>query len=118
MKILQLISGDLGQGGAERLVIDLANAQAEMGHDVTVCSFRKPNQQMASQLLPNVRLCDMGKHKGFDCSLIFRIYRFLKKESFDIVNCHLPALFPYLIFSLFFIKKTKFFYTIYSDVLS
>lgn len=118
MKILQLISGDLGQGGAERLVIDLANAQAEMGHDVTVCSFRKPNQQMASQILPSVRLCDMGKLKGFDWSLMFRIYRFLKKESFDIVNCHLPALFPYFVFSLFVIKKTKFFYTIHSDVLS
>lgn len=118
MKILQLISGDLGQGGAERLVVDLANAQAEMGHDVTVCSFRKPNQQMANQLFPNVRLCNMGKHKGFDWSLMFRIYGFLKEESFDVVNCHLPALFPYIIFSLFFVKNTKFFYTIHSDVLS
>lgn len=60
----------------------------------------------------------MRKHIGFDLSLMFRIFKFLKNESFDIVNCHLPALFPYLILSLFLIKKSKFFYTIHSEVLA
>lgn len=117
MKILQLISGDLGQGGAERLVIDLVNAQAGMGHNVTVCSFRKPNEQMAAQLLPDVHIHDMGKQLGFDFTLMYRIYKYLKTEKFDIVNCHLTAAFPYIILSLLLLRQTKFFYTIHSDVL-
>ena len=46
MKVLQLISGALGQGGAERLVIDLSETMARKGHDVTICCFRKPSDEV------------------------------------------------------------------------
>lgn len=117
MKILQLISGNLGQGGAESLVIDLANAQTRIGHDVTICSFQETNKQMADQIMPDVHLHNMSKQPGVDFTLMFRIYKYIKTEHFDVVNCHLRAVFPYIILSLILLKRTKFFYTIHSDVL-
>lgn len=115
MKIVHLISGYLGQGGAERLVIDLSEEMAKMGHDVTICCFRKPDPDVVSKIDKAVKIHSFGKTKGFDLLLSFKIANYIKKEHFDVVNCHLPAVFPYLIWSLLVCKNVKFFYTIHSN---
>ena len=115
MKILQLISGALGQGGAERLVIDLSETMARKGHDVTICCFRKPSDEVVSNIDKSVKVHCFGKTKGLDLLLPFKIANYIKAEGFEVVNCHLPAVFPYLIWSLSVCKDVKFFYTIHSN---
>lgn len=115
MKILQLISGNLGQGGAERLVIDLSEAQADLGHDVTICSFRQPSADVISSLPSNVHFYTFGKTAGATPLLPFRIARYIRKEKFDVVNCHLTAVFLYVIWSLMVCRKASFYYTIHSN---
>jgi len=114
MKIIHLISGCFGQGGAERLVADLAEAQIKLGHDVIICTYRDLNKN--SLLIPSgVKHHSFGKKKGLSPNLVFAIKSYLKTEKPDIVNCHLPAVFLYLIPSLLFCKNIKFFYTIHND---
>lgn len=115
MKILQLISGALGQGGAERLVIDLSETMARKGHDVTICCFRKPSDEVVSNIDKSVKVHCFGKTKGLDLLLPFKIANYIKAEGFEVVNCHLPAVFPYLIWSLLVCKDVKFFYTIHNN---
>jgi glycosyltransferase involved in cell wall biosynthesis len=115
MKIIHLISGNLGNGGAERLVLDLANEQAEMGSDITICCFRSISNVNLIEKSEKVKLYSFLKKKGFDLFLPFSLYRFFLKEKPDVVNCHLPAVFLYVYLSLILCKKTKFFYTIHND---
>lgn len=113
MKIIHLISGNLGQGGAERLVMDLASAQARKGHDVTICSFRDYSGSYIDTD-KRVKLHHFGKKKGISPRLPFIISSYLKQEAPDVVNCHLPAVFLYIIHALRVCRKIKFFYTIHS----
>lgn len=114
MKIIHLISGYLGQGGAERLVVDLAEAQAAMGHDVTICTFCDRNER-SLPVPKGVKCQSFGKEKGFSPTLSFRINSFLNAKKPDVVNCHLPAVFLYMIPSLMGRKKMIFYYTIHSN---
>ena len=113
MKIIHIISGNLSQGGAERLVMDLACAQAARGHDVTICSFRDYSGSYIDTD-KRVRLHHFGKTKGISPRLPFIISSYLKQEAPDVVNCHLPAVFLYIIHSLTVCRNIKFFYTIHS----
>lgn len=115
MKILQLISGNLGQGGAERFVMDLSEAQANLGHDVTICSFRQPGADVINSLPSNVKFYSFGKTAGATPLLPFRIARYIRNEKFDVVNCHLTAVFLYIVWSLLICRGTKFYYTIHSN---
>ena len=113
MKIIHIISGNLSQGGAERLVMDLAGAQAAAGHDVTICSFRDYSGSYIDTD-KRVKLHHFGKTKGLSPGLPFIISSYLKQEAPDVVNCHLPAVFLYIIHSLIVCCNIKFFYTIHS----
>ena len=115
MKILQLISGDLGQGGGERLMIDLSEAQANLGNDVTICSFRQPSQATLDTLPKNVKFYTFGKSAGLTPLLPFKIAYYIRKEKFDVVNCHLTAVFLYIMWAMLVCKDTKFFYTIHNN---
>lgn len=115
MKILQLISGNLGQGGAERFVLDLCEAQASQGHDVTLCSFRTPSEQVLTTLPSGVHFHTFGKRSGFNIFLPFQIASYIRNEGFDVVNCHLTAVFLYIVWSLLVCRKSKFYYTIHSN---
>lgn len=113
MKIIHIVSGDFGRGGAERLVADLAEEQYNQGNDVTICSFRAMTEN--SVAIPSVlKSHSFNKKKGFSPMLAFQIFKYLKKEKPDVVNCHLPATFLYMILSLFTLKSIKFFYTIHT----
>ena len=114
MKIIHLISGSLGQGGAERLVMDLASAQAELEKDVSICCFRQYDSTQID-ISDKVKLHTFNKTIGVSPTLTFRIAKYIKSERPDVVNCHLPAVFPYLIWPLLMCKDVKFFYTVHSN---
>lgn len=114
MKIVHIISC-LGNGGAQRLMFDLAEAQSELNNEVVICSFRDAKENSSNESSGNVQFVSFSKQKGFDFSLSFSLYRFLKKEKPDVVNCHLPSVFLYVILSILLLRKIKFFYTIHND---
>jgi len=116
MKILHIISGDFGQGGAERLVADLTKAQADLGYDVTICCFRK-RAEKTFDIDDQVKFHSFNKEKGLSIFLPVKIASFIKKNGYDVVNCHLFAVFLYMIWSLLVCRKPKFFYTIHNNPL-
>lgn len=114
MKILHIIPR-IGNGGAELFLIDLVKHQSLSGHDVSICSFRDLTDQTYLKNMGNASFFSFAKKDGLSVTLFFRIFSFLKKEKPDVVNCHLPSVFLYVLLPLFFIKKIKFFYTIHNE---
>lgn len=116
MRIIQFIN-QLGSGGAERFVVDLANEQAARGHDVTLlmlrsdadplfgfnCKFVSEKVKLISlKLAPGIRLKDI--------SLVIRTIRSINP---DVVHSHLGVL-PYLLPFAFIRSNTKFFHTVHN----
>jgi glycosyltransferase involved in cell wall biosynthesis len=114
LKIVQFIP-HLRNGGAERLVIDLCNVLSER-NEVIICTLRATDKTMfyTQEINKKVRLVTFGKKKGLHIKLPFQIYQLLKSENPDIVNTHLPSVFPYLLVSILFLRKISFFHTIHT----
>lgn len=116
MKIVQIISKIDSGGGAERLVVDLCNQMVQKGHEVILLTLRDNpvTSTYLQELSHKVRVVSLHKSNGFSCKLMFSIYVFLKRESPDVVNSHLGAVFPYMIYSICRLKKIRFYHTIHS----
>lgn len=116
MKILQIISG-LGNGGAEKFVVELSNQLAKE-HDVTICSFKKvePWMEFPKQISKNIRLIDANKKPGFDVSLYVRLYKIIKLQKPSVIHFHLDATLKYILPLVIIFPKIKFLHTLHSDV--
>ncbi|NQU33082.1 MAG: glycosyltransferase [Bacteroidetes bacterium] len=99
MKVLQVINSLEIGGGAEKLVLDLALLLKKRGIHVEVLSIKNP------YLSSNGSYCDILKRQGIPVHFlnnskfyapinIYRCYRFLKNNKYDIVHSHLfPTLY-------------------------
>lgn len=116
MKIIHLISGNLGQGGAERLVIDLAYAQQKLNNNVKIVCFRRVDEGRID-IPKSLHVHSFNKKIGFSFKLIFQVLSYLISEKPDVVNCHLTAVFPYVILPIIYLRKIKFFFTIHNEPL-
>lgn len=115
MKIIEIIP-TLISGGAERFVVDLSNELSRrVGVEVILLTLydRSEKAFLFDEVDKKVRIKSLGKHRGFDCRIVFRVLSFLKKERPDVVHTHVGA-FPYTFFSMPFIKA-KFFHTVHND---
>lgn len=92
MKIFEIIP-QLSSGGAERFTIDLCN-ELSKEHEVTLIVLHSVEKFgfYADELASNVRLVSMDKRMGFDMSLLFRLWRLIKKEKPDVVHTHLNGI--------------------------
>lgn len=115
MKILQ-IHTSLSIGGIEAMICALANEMVK-SHKVTVCTIydSKDADFFEQRLDKKISKVTLGKKRqGFSLSEIFKIYKFIKNERFDVV--HLHGFFYYYILSVLFLhSKVKFIYTVHSD---
>lgn len=115
MKILH-IHPSLGGGGIEAMICGLANEMAKT-ENVTVCSIFQPKVDSVfwNKLSPAVRRISLGKSKtGFSVKEIFKIFIFLHRGKYEIVNLH--GFFYYYAFSILLLHhRIKFFYTVHSD---
>lgn len=117
MKILH-IHPSLGTGGIEAMICGLANEMAKT-ENVTVASIYAPKSKdiFWNKLSPHVKQESLGKEKlGFSVSEIFKIYSFIKKGKYDVVNLH-GFLYYYLIAIILLHRRVKFFYTVHSDAM-
>lgn len=116
MKILQLHTGFNLLGGAESMIIGLANEMSKY-NDVTVCSVFKPNRDSVfyQRLDKKVTKVDLGvTQSGFSIRNVLCIYKYLKNTDFDVVHFH--GLFYYFAFSIVLThRRIKYVYTFHSD---
>lgn len=114
MKIIQAISS-LGNGGAEKLVVELAN-EMSLEHQVKIISFRDVEEWMfpPKSLIEDVGLITFGKKGGFDYRLILKLFKQLKKEKPDIVHIHLNSTLTYFLPLIPLFSKVKFVFTIHN----
>ena len=94
MKIIEIIP-NLGSGGAERFVVDLSNELSNKGHHVILCTLypmKGPWGFYKEDINENVHIISMNKGIGFSLKILWRFYRFVKKEKPDIIHSHIGAL--------------------------
>jgi glycosyltransferase involved in cell wall biosynthesis len=112
MKIVHIIPS-LGNGGAERFVIDLTNEHSKR-HTTFLVSFKEVNEKMLfiPDISSDVHLVTLNKKKGFDLKFLLRLIKFIFKEKPDIVNTHLSAI-NYFFPIIFLFSRIKYFHTIH-----
>lgn len=114
MKILEIIP-QLSSGGAERFVVDLCNEMSRE-HDVTLVVLHNLDTFgfFVKELNPSVKLISMNKKKGFDFWLLFRLFYKIYLIKPNVIHSHLAAV-EYLLLSILFYRKAKFFHTVHND---
>jgi len=115
MKIIQVIS-QLGNGGAEKLVVELSN-ELEKDNQVVLISFRKIKEWMyfPRKLKKSIKLMELNKKEGFDISIVFKLIKIVREERPDIIHIHLDSTLRYLMLLMPFFKKIRFVYTLHSS---
>lgn len=90
MRIAHLID-DLGCGGAEQVVVNLATAQAHNGNPVWILCLRGLGDQTVNLLpLEQAGIATVLLHKpsGLHFGTLRRLYRFLKAQRIDVLHAH------------------------------
>jgi len=85
---LMFIIEALTVGGAERMVIDIANALAARGDDVHVVCLTAPGD-LSNGLDASVHFHVLDKKPGIDISIVGKIRRLVTSLKIDVVNTHL-----------------------------
>lgn len=114
MKIFQIISS-LGNGGAEKLVVELSN-ELSQNENVTLISLKKIESWMffPKKLNKNVQLIQLTQQKGFHFKVFLHLYILLKKEKPDVVHVHLNMALYYTLILIPLFPKIQFIHTIHS----
>lgn len=106
-------------GGAERLVVDLANELAE-NNELKLFVLRdeinKHNSFYKADISKKVTYLNLKIREGFKPHLSWTFYKLLKKEQPDIVHCHLNLICYFFLSALLLHKRIRFVYTIHTSV--
>ncbi|MGL5903389.1 MAG: glycosyltransferase, partial [Cetobacterium sp.] len=96
MRILHII-GDLGIGGAEKLLNDSLPLLKEKGHHVEVVILQQ-KKEIYKKIIEaaGIKVTSLSKDKIYSLNNIIKLRKFFKKNKFDIINVHL---FPELYFT-------------------
>jgi glycosyltransferase involved in cell wall biosynthesis len=87
--VLHVIDG-LGLGGAERMLVDIANRTVADGHRVSVCVTRD-NVTLARELDPRIRVLVLARRARFSPLGLLRLARFVRNERVDVIHAHLRS---------------------------
>ncbi len=93
MKILHLIRA-LGSGGGERMVVELSNRLAELGHDVTVCMMEDPARNparaiMRDSLSEKVHFMSLQIPGRWNPVEMYRVSKRLRALRADVLHIHM-----------------------------
>ena len=115
MKIVHFLY-EMGSGGAERFVADLANAQAASGHEVSVIMLRPTDEKTCfnSQFLnKDISFKSLEVGRGINFKKLKQVKKSLLSEKADILHCHHNIL-PYIALILFSSAKPLIIHTVHS----
>lgn len=73
-------------GGAEKVLVDLANNMAD-SHEIAICCVRKLGE-LASEVDKKIKVFCLNKGRGNDYRLPFQLARLIRAERFDVVHTH------------------------------
>ncbi len=84
---LLLLTNELAPGGVQRLVVNFANELEKKDVDVTVATLRTEQKYsfFKDLLKPSVVYIDFGFRGFWDVPGFFRLYRYIRREKFDVV---------------------------------
>jgi len=85
MRVLHIIES-LEFGGAEKIVISLANSMAGT-HDISICCLKKIGA-LGSEVDKRIHVSCLSKGEGNDYFLPFRLARLIRKNAYDVVHTH------------------------------
>lgn len=108
MRILHVID-QLNPGGAENVLITLANIQSRNGNDVSICILLD-TVNLLSKIENKIDLFILSRKNKFN---VISMYKFSKyAKSFDIVHVHSShnLRYVFLSFNLFFVNKRIYFH--------
>ena len=89
MHVLHVIDS-LGLGGAERMLIDIANATVADGHRVSVCITRADTTR-AADLHEDIELLVLARRSRLDPTAIAILVRWLRNNSVDVLHVHMRS---------------------------
>lgn len=86
------VLGSFGMGGAERVALDLASVQKQLGHRVLTVSLDPgPEGPLAAVFRDRgLRIYNLPKRPGIDLTLPLRARRLFRREEVDVVHTHNP----------------------------
>lgn len=115
IKIMEIIP-NLGLAGAEIMLENLVTelSKDDDKFDVSVISLYNYHSVITERLeYQGIPIFYLGKKKGFDIRIIFRLYKLFKKEKPDVVHTHLYVM-PYVIPATIFAKLPIRIHTVHS----
>lgn len=81
----------LAVGGAERVLVDLANQSVRDGYKVSVCLTRSGGD-LCRSLLPEVRVYELGRTRRADPGAVLRFGRIVRRAGVSVLHVHgLPS---------------------------
>jgi glycosyltransferase involved in cell wall biosynthesis len=89
MHVLHVIDG-LGLGGAERMLVDIANATVRDGHRVSVCITRSETT-LSSELDPTIQVLVLDRKRRVSVSAALRLARWIRHERVDVLHVHMRS---------------------------
>lgn len=89
MHVLHVIDG-LGLGGAERMLVDIANATVTDGHRVSVCVTRKTTT-LASELDPSIDVLVLGRERRIELGAYLRFTQWVRDRNVDLIHAHMRS---------------------------
>ena len=115
LKVLQIIPM-LAPGGAERVVVHIAQGLDRRRFDVGVVSIWHRVGSDLEKMLDesNVRTWYLGKTRGFDARTYVRLHRVLREYAPHVVHTHLHVL-RYALPSFLLLKGTSYLHTVHNQ---
>lgn len=89
LHVLHVIDG-LGLGGAERMLVDIANRTVADGHEASVCVTRS-NTTLASALDPRIEMLVLNRTRRVSLSAMLRFARWVRERRVDVLHVHLRS---------------------------
>ena len=114
MKIIQ-IANSLGNGGAEKFVVELSNELSKQ-NEVILCTMLPNKDWMIQSHRINLKVKNtcLNSAKKYSFNNWSSLFKYIKKEEPDIVHVHTSLVAFYLLLFPFYFSKIKFFQTIHS----
>lgn len=93
--VLHVIDG-LGLGGAERMLVDLANVAVGRGERISVCVTRS-DVTRAKDLDPRIKTLVLGRRRRIEPLAYLRLVQHVREERVDVIHVHQRSTFAFLL---------------------
>ncbi|MDH4174869.1 MAG: glycosyltransferase, partial [Betaproteobacteria bacterium] len=94
MRIVQLVE-NLEAGGLERMALDLAVAQHQLGHHVYIYCLHDRGKLADEAEAAGVRVTAFHKKPGLSFSVLVKLMRQMRRDRIDVVHTHNPGVHHY-----------------------